>query len=84
MLSSLEQTVKSVMDTLVENVQHIHANAMTHHQLMEMLKEVDNKFNDLVFIASTDLHKVLQSFTMLLTPVKDFLKRNACQIFINF
>ena len=58
-------SMKSVMDTVVKIVQHIHANAVTHHQFMEVLKEVDSKFNDLVFITNAsclshkDFYKVL-------------------------
>lgn len=52
-------SMKNIMDTVVTIVQHIHANAVTHHQFMEVLKEVNSKFNDLVFItdASCLSHK---------------------------
>ena len=52
-------SMKNIMDTVVTIVHHIHANAVTHHQFMEVLKEVNSKFNDLVFItdASCLSHK---------------------------
>lgn len=49
---SKTDSMKSVMETVVKIVEHIRANSMIHHQFMEPLKEVDDEFNDLVFVAS--------------------------------
>ena len=60
--------MKSVMDTVVTTVQHIHANAVTH-QFMEVLKEVDSKFNGLVFITNASC-LATKSFTKFYCAVK--------------
>lgn len=45
--------VDCIMDAVIKIVQYTCANAMNHHQFMELLKEMeDNEVNDHVFFAS--------------------------------
>lgn len=66
------------MYTVIKIVPYIYANTMNQHQFMALLKEVeDPEFNDLVLFTNAywlSCKRILPRFTMLLTPIQDFLE----------
>ena len=63
MFSFLKQTMKTVMDTVVKIVQHVHENAMNHCQSIELLKEMKN--NSVISYSLPMLLVEFWSFTII-------------------
>lgn len=65
------------MDAVIKIVQYTCANALTHHQFMELLKEMEDNEYDYMFFANVHClshGRILQRFTVLLTLIQDFLE----------
>ncbi len=72
-----DDSLKDLMNMVVEIVNYIRGSALNHRQFIELLKESEDcQFGDIIYFANVrwlSRGKVLQRFTSLLPEIQDFL-----------